>query len=204
MSNLITYWSTMVTVEIGLAMSNWRTAEIAHALIRSSKSISLGPQSFGALKRCLILSGVHQQIFGLWELRQGSPSRHTARRVPSTDSEKLISLIWGENWHIFKPSNIDPKDSAYSIEVLRRQDECFGPFPLSYTSLADDDRLDTLTVITESVKKRTAFAMASSREIAKEDRAFTSKLMQPDPRDRPPAKVLLQDAWLTGCTADSA
>lgn len=123
--------------------------------------------------------------------------------VLSTNSVKLISLIWGENWHIFKPSHIDPTDSAYPIEVLRRQDECFGPFPLSYTSLADDDRLDTLTIITESVEKRTPFAIASSQEIAKEDREFISKLMQLDPRDRPSAKALLQDAWITECTAGS-
>ena len=116
---------------------------------------------------------------------------------------KLISLIWGEHWHIFKPSNIDPTDSVYPIEVLRRQDKCFGPFPLSYTSLADADRLDTLTIITESIEKRTPFKMASSQEIAKEDREFISKLMQLDPRDRPSAKVLLQDAWLTENAADS-
>lgn len=116
---------------------------------------------------------------------------------------KLISLVWGQNWHIFKPSNVDPTDSGYSIEVLRRHDEYFGPFPLSYTSLADDDRLDTLTIITESVEKRTPFEMASSLEIAKEDRDFISKLMQLDPRDRPSAKKLLQDAWFTEGTADS-
>ncbi len=98
---------------------------------------------------------------------------------------------------------MDPTDSAYPIEVLRRQDECFGPFPLSYTSLADNDRLDTLTIITESVEKRTPFEMASSQEIAKEDREFISKLMQLDPRDRPSAKALLQDTWLTERTADS-
>ena len=110
---------------------------------------------------------------------------------------KLISLIWGENWHIFKPSDIDPTDSAYPIEVLRRQDKYFGPFPLGYVSLADADRLDTLTIITESVEKRTPFKMASSKEIAKDDRKFICKLMRPDPRDRPSAQVLLQDAWLT-------
>ncbi|MCJ1411407.1 hypothetical protein MMC19_005496 [Ptychographa xylographoides] len=115
----------------------------------------------------------------------------------------LISLIWGENWHIFKPHNVDPTDSAYPIEILRRQDECFGPFPLSYTSLADDERLDTLTSITKSVEKRTPFEMASSQEIAKEDREFISKLMQLDPRDKPSAKELLQDAWLREGTADS-
>ena len=45
--------------------------------------------------------------------------------------------------------------------------------------------------------------MASSEEIAKEDREFISKLMQLDPRDRPSAKVLLQDPWLAEGTADS-
>ncbi len=131
------------------------------------------------------------------------PPRDSDRWFPSTNSVKLISLIWGENWHIFKPSNIDPTDSVYPVEVLRRQDECFGPFPLSYTSLADDDRLDTLAIITESVEKRTPFEMASSQEIAKEDREFISKLMHLDPRDRPSAKALLQDTWLTECIADS-
>lgn len=87
--------------------------------------------------------------------------------------------------------------------MLRRQDTCFGPFPLSYTSLADDRRLYTLTIVTESVEKRTPFAMATSREIAKEDREFICKLMQLDPRDRSSAKVSLQDARLTGSTADS-
>ena len=125
-----------------------------------------------------------------------SPPYNINRCVLSTNSLKLISLIWGENWHIFKPSNIDPTDSAYSIEVLRRQDKYFGPFPLSYISLADDDRLDTLTIITKSVEERTPFKMASSQEIAKEDREFISKLMRLDPRDRPSAKVLLQDEWL--------
>ena len=96
----------------------------------------------------------------------------------------------------FKPSNIDPTDPAYSIEVLQRQDECFDPFPLSYTSLADDDRLDTFTAITGSIEKRTPFEMVSSH------REFISKLMQLDPRDRPSAKMLLQDQWLTKHTAD--
>ena len=104
---------------------------------------------------------------------------------------------------MFKPSNIDPTDSTYPIEVLKRHDQFFGPFPLSYTSLADDDRLDTLTIITRLVERRTPFEMASSREIAKEDREFISKLMQLDPRDRPSAEMLLQDAWLTECTAAS-
>lgn len=160
--------STMVTVEAASAMSNWRTAGIAHTSILSWKSIPLGPLSFEALKRCLIFSGVHLHKFGLWELQQGSPY-DTDRCVLSTDSVKLLILIWGEIWHILKPSNIDPTDSAYPIVVVRRQDECFGPFPLSYTSLTDNDRLDTVTITTESVEKRTPSSWLL-QEIAKEDR----------------------------------
>ncbi|MCJ1426505.1 hypothetical protein MMC29_004408 [Sticta canariensis] len=115
----------------------------------------------------------------------------------------LISLIWGENWQIFKPSNVDPTYSAYYTEVLRRQYKYFGPFPLSYTSLTDDDALDKLTTITEKAEKRTPFEMASSQKIMKDDREFICKSMKLDPRDRPSAKLLLQDAWLAKCTADS-
>lgn len=131
------------------------------------------------------------------------PARDTDRSFPSSNSVQLISLIYGENWHIFKPLNINQTDSTYCVEVLRRQDKYFGPFPLSYISLADDDVLGTLTIITKSVEERKPFKLASSKEIAKEDREFILKLMRLDPRDRPSAKELLQDKWFVECTADS-
>ena len=59
-----------------------------------------------------------------------------------------------------------------------------------------------LTLVIESTEKHWPFSMASSREIAKEDREFICKLMQLDPRDRPSAKALLQDAWLAERTTD--
>jgi serine/threonine protein kinase len=104
-------------------------------------------------------------------------------------------MVWGGHWHIFKPSGVDPADSTYAVEVFRRHDQYFGPFPLSYTTLADDDRLETLTIITKSTVKRKPFKMASSKETSKEDREFIRKLMKLDPRDRPSATMLLQDAW---------
>ena len=60
-----------------------------------------------------------------------------------------------------------------------------------------------LSVIIESIEKYTPFALASSEEIEQEDRDFICKLMQLDPRDRPTAKVLLQDAWHAESTKDS-
>lgn len=116
---------------------------------------------------------------------------------------KLISLIYGKHWHIFKPPIINATDSTYTLEVIRRHAKFFGPFPLSYISLVDSGRLDVLKLINNSIEDRTPFKMASSQEIAKEDRGFICKLMRLDPRDRPSAKVLLQDAWFTECTTES-
>lgn len=74
---------------------------------------------------------------------------------------------------------------------------------MTYTTLVDEDTLDTLAIIVRSVKERRPFKMASSREISKEDRTFIGRMMQLDPRDRPSAKVLLQDTWLEGRSVDS-
>ena len=136
-----------------------------------------------------------------------SPHRDNDKIDPQLlTSPKLMSLVYGANWHIFRPPKIDPADSTYAVEVFRRHDQYFGPFPLSYTTLADDDRLETLTIITKSTEKRKPFKMASSKEISKEDREFICKLMKLDPRDRPSAKLLLQDVWFkegtTGPAAD--
>ncbi|KAL9003647.1 MAG: hypothetical protein Q9188_003491 [Gyalolechia gomerana] len=133
---------------------------------------------------------------------QALTALHEEGIVHTGASRMIISLLWGEHWHIFKPPKVDPADSVYAIEVLRRQHQYFGPFPLSYRNLVDNETLDTLTVIMESVEKRTPFKMASSKEITREDRDFVCKLMRLDPRDRPSAKILLQDAWLIGSTAD--
>ena len=61
----------------------------------------------------------------------------------------------------------------------------------------NDDMLGLLTIIMKEVPKRTPFSRASSAEIEKEDRDFICKIMKLDPRDRPSAKELLQDEWLS-------
>ena len=96
----------------------------------------------------------------------------------------------------FRAPRVDVANRAYPSEVLKRHDRFFGSYPLSYQTLADDDRLEIPTILINSIDKRTPFKLASSKEIAKEDREFILKLMKLDPRDRPSAKDLLQDAWL--------
>ena len=111
---------------------------------------------------------------------------------------QLISLIFGENWHIFKPYNLDPDDETYPVHVLIRQANFFGPFPLSYQEIADDERLQTITIVMNYIKdnvKRKPFCMAQDKELTNEDRDFVCKIMKLDPRDRPTAEELLEDEW---------
>ena len=60
-----------------------------------------------------------------------------------------------------------------------------------------------LKIILGTVKERTLFETASAKEIAKENRDFISKLIRLDPRDRPSAKVPIQDVWFTEGEMDS-
>ena len=108
-------------------------------------------------------------------------------------------MIWGESWHIFKPDNLKPDDEAYPLQVLIKQANFFGPFPVSYREIADDERLDILTAVMDYIQKnekRKPFSMAEDPELTKEDREFLCRIMKLDPRDRPTARELLQDEWL--------
>lgn len=98
-----------------------------------------------------------------------------------------------KNWHIFKLLNMNSKNLTYFIEVLRKQNKCFEFFSLSYTSLANNDRLNTLTIITESIKKQTFFEITFFQKIAKKNQEFINKLMQLDLRNKLFVKNLLQD-----------
>ena len=78
-----------------------------------------------------------------------------------------------------------------------KQHQFFGPFPLSYKEIADDETLAILTCVMHGVprERMKPFERITEREISKEDKAFILKIMKLDPRDRPMAKELLRDAW---------
>lgn len=71
----------------------------------------------------------------------------------------------------------------------------FGPFPLTYKSLADSKTLEYLTDIMNSVPQRKPFHMIQDKEFKPEDKEFLLKIMKLDPRDRPTAQHLLEDSW---------
>jgi len=74
----------------------------------------------------------------------------------------------------------------------------FGPLPLSYGGIADDERLGILTAVINLVNEHNLhkpFYNSADKELSNEDRIFICKIMKFDPRDRPTAKELLQDEW---------
>lgn len=84
------------------------------------------------------------------------------------------------------------------MQVLLKQVGIFGPVPLRYAEIADDERLGVLTAVINIVNQhnlRKPFHLSADEELSREDRTFICKIMKFDPRDRPTAKELLQDEW---------
>ena len=80
------------------------------------------------------------------------------------------------------------------IEQIRR----FGPFRPGFLDTLNDERLDCCLTVVDYLhenKNWLPFAMSSDKELAPPDRDFIAKIMALNPRDRPTARELLQDAW---------
>lgn len=108
----------------------------------------------------------------------------------------VISLIYGEGFHIFKP-DVPIDDDDYDLKILMKHHRCFGPFPESYEQIASQEILAVLVWVMQNSPPETLkpFHLTTSREICEEDKAFVLKAMRLDPRDRPTAKMLLEDTW---------
>lgn len=111
---------------------------------------------------------------------------------------QLISLIFGNDWHICMPANVSFDDEHYGFWVLVEQVRRFGPFNDGFEEILDADRLticNAATVYIQENQKRLPFAMSTDAELAVPDRDFIAKMMKLDPRNRPTARELLEDAW---------
>lgn len=111
-------------------------------------------------------------------------------------SLQLISLIYGDGFHIFKP-DVSVDNDEYDIKILIKHYRCFGPFPESFEQIADQERLAVLVWIMRNTPPESMrpFCLTTAREICEEDKEFVLKIMKLDPRDRPTAQELLGDKW---------
>ncbi|KAJ5921055.1 hypothetical protein N7466_009381 [Penicillium verhagenii] len=104
----------------------------------------------------------------------------------------LISLLYGDGFHIFKP-DVPADHDEYDLKILMKHHRCFGPFPESYEEIADQKRLAVLLWVMKESPPETLwpFHLTTTREICQEDKEFVSKVMKLDSRDRPTARQLL-------------
>ncbi|KAJ5799716.1 kinase-like protein [Penicillium psychrosexuale] len=107
----------------------------------------------------------------------------------------LITLIYGDNYFMFKP-DVPADHDEYEHRILTRQCQFFGPFPISYQEIAPPSTLSMLMQVMSSLHgKQMPFTHISTKEVSVEDKKFILKIMKLDPRDRPSAQQLLDDEW---------
>jgi serine/threonine protein kinase len=124
----------------------------------------------------------------------GKQLRNTRLTFPF--HSKLISLIYGNDFHIFDPEvPVDHDD--FDAKILVKHHQIFGPFPSSYQEIADEECLGIMTMIMEQCSPDTMspFALTDPKEVSDADKTFLLRIMKLDPRDRPTAQELLQDEW---------
>ncbi|KAK3169422.1 hypothetical protein OEA41_008805 [Lepraria neglecta] len=146
----------------------------------------------GPLEGHIIGAAVFRSPEAMLNLRWGTPTDIWSFGAT------LISLIWGYNWHIFKPDNIEPDHEEYGLQVLVKQVSIFWAISSNFKEIADEERLGILTAVINHIndnKMWKPFSRAEDVELSEEDRNFIEKIMKLDPRDRPTAKELLQDEW---------
>ncbi|KAM5437382.1 hypothetical protein McanCB56680_006786 [Microsporum canis] len=116
--------------------------------------------------------------------------------VINQTTTQLISLLYGEGFHIFRP-DVPVDHDEYDVKILMKHHRCFGPFPASYEEIADQERLAVLAWIMHNSPSETLkpFHLTTTREICQEDKELVLRAMKLDPRDRPTARQLLEDKW---------
>jgi casein kinase II subunit alpha len=127
-----------------------------------------------------------------------SSSSLPVHRADSIPHNKLISLLWGKGLHLFKPPNISADDEEFPVHVLVQQARYFGPFPLSYEEVLDEEQNQILAAVHIHIEEqdlRKPFSLVEDKEVTQEDKDFICKTMRVDPRDRPTADALLADRW---------
>ncbi|KAE8335810.1 hypothetical protein BDV24DRAFT_155723 [Aspergillus arachidicola] len=103
-------------------------------------------------------------------------------RSPESFGALLITLLYGDNFFLFKPDVLADHDK-YESKILQRQCQFFGPFPLTYREICPQETLKILAYIMKSIppEKEKPFSRISEQEISK-----------------PSAAELLQDEWFFG------
>lgn len=109
----------------------------------------------------------------------------------------LISLIYGGDFNLFRPKTSRYGDEDYAVEIVKQQFRYFGPFPLTIREIVSEETLTSILYLMHMIppESMTPFSTVTEHEVSQEDKQFILKIMQMDWRDRPTARLLLQDDW---------
>lgn len=110
---------------------------------------------------------------------------------------KVINLIYGGNFSLFRLRTVPYGHEEYELEVLKRQFRYFGPFPPKYQEIASPETITAILYLMHEIPKSetTPFSWTTEREVIMKDKTFIGKMMKMDWRDRPTTKELLEDEW---------
>ncbi|KAI9681636.1 MAG: hypothetical protein M1829_000835 [Trizodia sp. TS-e1964] len=108
-----------------------------------------------------------------------------------------ICLIYGGNFNLFRPRTIPCGHEQYELEVLKRQFQYFGPFPVKYEEIASQETVTAILYLMHKIPcaKTRPFRRTMERERVKRAKEFIGKIMMMDWRDKPTVKELLEDEW---------
>jgi hypothetical protein len=118
---------------------------------------------------------------------------------------KVLSLLYGGNYHLFKPG-IDGRkleDEDYELTVLERIYKFFGPYPQSYDDFGDSNAITIINHISHIGPPEKPFTFVTKRESPPADKTFILKIVKLDPGDRPTAEQLLEDEWFMEVSEDT-
>ncbi|RMX87563.1 hypothetical protein D0869_02269 [Hortaea werneckii] len=192
----------------GTTVVEAKLADYAHVVIQQAMHTKLilpgipmaprmssAPAFFEAQKSYWACICLLQQIYGPSAPRFVVLSMHP----PAALGSNLISLLWGRGFHIFKPvAGVTADDAEFPAHVLMEQARYFGPFPLRYQELLDEESesiLAAIHVLIEQEGTRKPFLLVEDEEIQLEDKEFLCDIMRLDPLERPTASDLLKHRW---------
>jgi hypothetical protein len=112
------------------------------------------------------------------------------------DTVKLISLIYGGDFNLFRP-NLPRDHEEYQLGAVIQMFRYFGPFPASIEEIASQETACGILWMMEQIPndKLTPFRWITKREVCAHDRDLILGIMKLDYRDRPTAKEVLAHEW---------
>lgn len=98
---------------------------------------------------------------------------------------------------MFDPVTVPYGHEEYGVEVLKQQFRYFGPWPGKYEEVSGPETVRAIQYIMHEIPRPETkpFRMITEREVSRKDNEFIRKIMMMDWRDRPTARMLLEDEW---------